>query len=108
MSSELTFESSGRLPNVEIGLDRSKLFGVGAGMTQYRGSKRPGSLGSLVAWSWRLQVECGLGDRNSEYGLRQTSDWVWNEGPKDAGIGAGDVGDFSLCCGLQLWASGLC
>ena len=39
MSSELTFESLGRLLNIQIGLDRSKLFGVGVGMTPLRGDE---------------------------------------------------------------------
>jgi hypothetical protein len=39
MSSELTFESSGRLLNAQIGLDRIKLFGVGSEMTPLRGGE---------------------------------------------------------------------
>jgi hypothetical protein len=39
ISSELTFESSGRLLNAQIGLDRIKLFGVGSEMTPLRGGE---------------------------------------------------------------------
>jgi hypothetical protein len=37
-------------------------------------------------------VECSLGDLNNDYGLGQTFDWVWLEGPSVAGTGAGDIG----------------